>query len=247
MSTYSQRVVHGAQAYEKLADKLSPRSHTQLFQTHLYLEAALPPGKAPRLPLRLHNICRDVSALSLKAHHWHAALAEPRPGTGSSCPMPTCPHVPNWRGDSRHGLNEACVRSVRPPKVCMLLTTVILMEKPGCDRMLARPLMAPEPQRSMYPALHSTCRPYASLEKGLRPLCSEVLPAHNIMAGVQAWRKSKEWVTVSQLQKAIHRGLREAGLDVQMEYNEGLFSVDLALFLPPSHPGGDRRKARSTP
>lgn len=51
---------------------------------------------------------------------------------------------------------------------------------------------------------------------------------------------------MSQLQKAIHRGLREAGLDVQMEYNEGLFSVDLALFLPPSRPGGDRRKARAS-
>ena len=48
---------------------------------------------------------------------------------------------------------------------------------------------------------------------------------------------------MSQLQKAIHRGLREAGLDVQMEYNEGLFSVDLALFLPPGRPGGDKRKA----
>ena len=52
---------------------------------------------------------------------------------------------------------------------------------------------------------------------------------------------------MSQLQKAIHRGLREAGLDVQMEYNEGLFSVDLALFLPPSRPGGDRRKVCQTP
>ena len=49
---------------------------------------------------------------------------------------------------------------------------------------------------------------------------------------------------MSQLQKAIHRGLRDAGLDVQMEYNEGLFSVDLALFLPPSRPGGDLRKVR---
>ena len=63
---------HHAQAYDKLADKLSPRSHTQLFQTHLYLEAALPPGKAPRLPLRLHNICRDVSTC-LSPHS--AALA----------------------------------------------------------------------------------------------------------------------------------------------------------------------------
>ena len=48
---------------------------------------------------------------------------------------------------------------------------------------------------------------------------------------------------MSQLQKAIHRSLRDARLDVQLEYNEGLFSVDFALFLPPARPGGNPRKA----
>ena len=68
----------GAQAYEKLApERLSLSSHTQLFQTHLYLEAALPPGKAPRLPLPLHNACRDVSApVHLPMSHGAKSLAQ---------------------------------------------------------------------------------------------------------------------------------------------------------------------------
>lgn len=64
------------------------------------------------------------------------------------------------------------------------------------------------------------------------------------MSLLQAWKKSRDLVRVSQLQLAIQRSLREAGLDVQMEYNEGLFSVDLAVFLPSEHPGGEKRKVR---
>ena len=52
-------------------------------------------------------------------------------------------------------------------------------------------------------------------------------------------------MTVSMLHMAIARSMRELGLPVQLEYNEGYFSVDLAMFLPPSAPGGQTRKARS--
>ena len=54
---------NAVQAYEMLSEKLSSASMCQLFQTHMYLEAALPAGKAPRLPLALLNRCRDVSHL----------------------------------------------------------------------------------------------------------------------------------------------------------------------------------------
>ena len=52
-------------------------------------------------------------------------------------------------------------------------------------------------------------------------------------------------MTVSMLHMAIARSMRELGLPVQLEYNEGYFSVDLAMFLPPSVPGGQPRKVRS--
>ena len=128
-------------------------------------------------------------------------------------------------------------------KVCMLQKKGTLM-----DKLLQGACKASDGTRApaQFVSFSCTASTYASSEVGLQPLCLEVLPFDDPMAGAQAWRKSKEWVTVSQLQKAIHRGLREAGLDVQMEYNEGLFSVDLALFLPPSHPGGDKRKARTS-
>ena len=51
-------------------------------------------------------------------------------------------------------------------------------------------------------------------------------------------------MTVSMLHMAIARSMRELGLPVQLEYNEGYFSVDLAMFLPPSAPGGQTRKVR---
>ena len=61
---------------------------------------------------------------------------------------------------------------------------------------------------------------------------------------LQAWARSRQWTTISYLQRAICRTLREAGLEVQMEYNEGFFSVDTALFLPPQSLGGRSRKVR---
>ena len=61
---------------------------------------------------------------------------------------------------------------------------------------------------------------------------------------LQAWKKSRDEVTVSMLHMAIARSMRELGLRVQLEYNEGYFSVDLAMFLPPSTPGGQPRKVR---
>ena len=51
-------------------------------------------------------------------------------------------------------------------------------------------------------------------------------------------------MSVSNLQLAIFGVLRDMGLDVTMEYNEGVFSVDLALFLQPTRAGGERRKVR---
>ena len=84
-----------------------------------------------------------------------------------------------------------------------------------------------------------------ALPHGIHPLsiAQGSALADRAMSGAQAWRKSKSWVTVSQLQMAIQRALRDARLEVQLEYNDGLFSVDFALFLPPSHPGGNVRKA----
>ena len=61
---------------------------------------------------------------------------------------------------------------------------------------------------------------------------------------LQAWGLSRDLVSVSYLQRAIFGVMRDMGLDVAMEYNEGLFSVDLALFLQPTRPGGERRKVR---
>lgn len=59
---------------------------------------------------------------------------------------------------------------------------------------------------------------------------------------LQAWGSIRDLVSVSYLQRAIFIVMRDMGLDVAMEYNEGLFSVDLALFLQPTRPGGERRK-----
>ena len=62
---------------------------------------------------------------------------------------------------------------------------------------------------------------------------------------LQAWANSRQDTRISYLQRAVCRTLREAGLEVQMEYNEGFFSVDTALFLPPRSPGGKPRKVRT--
>ena len=59
---------------------------------------------------------------------------------------------------------------------------------------------------------------------------------------LQAWGSIRDLVSVSYLQRAIFGVMRDMGLDVALEYNEGLFSVDLALFLQPTRPGGERRK-----
>ena len=51
-----------AQAYEKLPATLQEKSHNQVFQAHLYLEASLPAGQAPRLPRPLLHACQEVAA-----------------------------------------------------------------------------------------------------------------------------------------------------------------------------------------
>ena len=50
------------QAYKQLPEKFSSAlSKCQLYQSHMYLEAAMPPGKAPRMPHGLLEDCREVT------------------------------------------------------------------------------------------------------------------------------------------------------------------------------------------
>jgi hypothetical protein len=51
----------------------------------------------------------------------------------------------------------------------------------------------------------------------------------------QEWQQQKSRVRVSALQWSILSAVQDAGLPVQMEYNEGLFSIDMAVFLPGKH------------
>ena len=72
---------------------------------------------------------------------------------------------------------------------------------------------------SMPPALYRTCR--------------------------EAWLGMKDVVTVSMLQWSVLQSLRTAGFDVQPEYADKFFSVDLAVFLPQRR--GPPVKVRVTP
>ena len=81
------RVCWAMQAYKQLPEKLSSElSKCQLYQCHVYLEAAMPPGKAPRMPHRLLEDCQKVTMrASLQStckcnHGFHFATSAP------SCP-----------------------------------------------------------------------------------------------------------------------------------------------------------------
>lgn len=54
---------------------------------------------------------------------------------------------------------------------------------------------------------------------------------------VQSWNQVKMQVRVSSLQWSILNGVRNAGFKVHPEYDDGIFSIDMAVFLP--HPNGE--------
>ncbi len=54
---------------------------------------------------------------------------------------------------------------------------------------------------------------------------------------VQSWNQVKMQVRVSSLQWSILNGVRNAGFKVHPEYDDGIFSIDMAVFLP--HPSGE--------
>jgi hypothetical protein len=54
---------------------------------------------------------------------------------------------------------------------------------------------------------------------------------------LQSWNQVKTQVRVSSLQWSILNAVRNAGFRVHPEYNDGVFSIDMAVFLP--NPDGD--------
>lgn len=52
----------------------------------------------------------------------------------------------------------------------------------------------------------------------------------------QAWLCTKGDITVSMFQWSVLATARFAGFDVQPEYDDGFFSVDMAVFLPGTPP-----------
>lgn len=83
------------QAYKQLPEKFSSGlSKCQLYQSHMYLEAAMPPGKAPRMPHGLLEDCREVT---MRAPLHSACMCKvswaPLATSASSCPwlgLPCC-------------------------------------------------------------------------------------------------------------------------------------------------------------
>ena len=60
--------------------------------------------------------------------------------------------------------------------------------------------------------------------------------AHVCKVGVQAWLGTKSDITVSMFQWSVLAIARFAGFDVKPEYDDGFFSVDMAVFLPGTPP-----------
>lgn len=52
---------------------------------------------------------------------------------------------------------------------------------------------------------------------------------------MQSWNTIKHQVRVSSLQWSILNAVRHAGFKVHPEYNDGLFSIDVAVFLESSN------------
>ena len=53
---------------------------------------------------------------------------------------------------------------------------------------------------------------------------------------MQAWLGTKNDITVSMFQWSVLATARFAGFDVKPEYDDGFFSVDMAVFLPGTPP-----------
>ncbi|BDA42152.1 probable RAP domain-containing protein, chloroplastic at C-terminar half [Coccomyxa sp. Obi] len=74
---------------------------------------------------------------------------------------------------------------------------------------------------------------FSALPKGAAPQ----MPLDLFKSCKDSWNQVKMQVRVSSLQWSILNAVRNAGFKVHPEYNDGIFSIDMAVFLP--HPDGE--------